>query len=1138
MASFDEEKACELLRKKHPENEVISSEELNQYANSNIPYEDVIGALSTNISNGLTSDEVIRRLHLYGTNELTKPKRIPLWLLFLSQFVNIVIIILMIAAIVSILVGELVEGIAVFIIILITATVATYTEYSSGNALEALASLTDPHSHVYRNGQLEMISTCDIVPGDIIVLSPGDLVPADIRIIESHHVKVNEMILTGESAEVKKSAHTTVEENENKLTAVNMVYGSTSMVDGKLTGVVLLTGMNTRVGSIATLLNQGPENDSSENKVPQEMQSRIHRFNSEIQENRSSESEEYESDEERDDHKKTEKKTSSFSVSYVVNATKCCTSIKKFMSSVQPKRTPLQDEIHHLGLIMTGFAITGAVLVIIIGILRNFRDPNNEDNPPWLQSLMLAVSMAVSAIPEGLPLVVVMCLALGTHAMSERNVLIRRLPAVETLGSASVVCSDKTGTLTTGKMTATQMWTYERLYSISGSGYDPTQGHVMDSKDNQVTKQSHSHDVALAATMGIINLCNDSDIRYNEGKWVPIGTSTEAALVVASQKFGIATGEYRKSNPQECVVPFSSKFKMMASVHRLQETDSNIFIPAPNSSSDKANDQNNLVVMSKGAPLVLLNKCKYVIRDEHDGSGPVVTELTADMRSDIVKECDRLSDLGLRVLAACYRRSTTIAVDEDDESVPTEDKLDVLVSNMVFSGLIGMMDPPRPGVKKAVLRAKEGGVRTVMITGDYLKTAVAIAKMINIVGPTMDETECAVDCSVLRPNGDYLSAREIDEITWHTFVFARARPEDKIQIVKSFQRQGKVCGMTGDGVNDAPALRQANIGIAMGIAGSEVAKAASDMILTDDKFSSIVGAIEMGRTIYSNLRKFVMYFIGTNWSQVLVILLSLLIGMPNPLEPLQILFINLITDGMPAVALSIEDPEGDVMRQPPRKKNSRILSGVIAVGILGHATVLVVFMLLTFFMGLWWNIGVVLIDNMYNDDGDLITQCNQLTSSGTWVEVESGDCVKDGLKIARTMVFLIITFAECLRPLTARSFSLAIHNDPFRNTAMIKAILFSMSCTFIVVFVPVVQDIFHLTAPRWFEWLIIIVGVILTVVSDEMLKSKLRSENLKNRRWEQLFGDINNITMELRNVRSHVNRIEYAAVPNGDAGDV
>jgi len=564
----------------------------------------------------------------------------------------------------------------------------------------------------------------------------------------------------------------------------------------------------------------------------------------------------------------------------------------------------------------------------------------------------------------------------------------------------------------------------------------------------------------------------------------------------------------------------------MATVNKIGEKGAGIFVPV-----EKVQLESQKVVLAKGAPLTILNKCTYVLNDEESVSVDSVSDLTAEMRRTIVEKADRLSEQGLRVLAFCYRHTDSHSLSEDETNETTEEKLNSLVTDMVFAGLIGMMDPPRPGVKRSVQRAKKGGVRTVMITGDYLKTAVAIAKMIDILSPAMDETECAVDCSVLRPNGDYLSAREIDEITWHTFVFARARPEDKIQIVKSFQRQNQVCGMTGDGVNDAPALKQANIGIAMGIAGSEVAKAASDMILTDDKFSSIVGAIEMGRTIYSNLRKFVMYFIGTNWSQVLVILLSLLIGMPNPLEPLQILFINLITDGMPAVALSIEDPEGDVMRQPPRKKNERILSGVIVAGILGHATVLVVFMLLTFFMGLWWNVGTVLIDNMYNGDGDLISTCSQLTSDGTWVDVNSGDCVKDGLKVARTMVFLIITFAECFRPLTARSFSLAIHNDILRNPAMIKAITFSLTCTFIVVFVPGVQDIFHLTPPRWFEWLIVLVGVILTVVSDEMLKSKLRQQNLRNERWQKLFDSVHDINIELRNVRSHISRVEYASLP-------
>jgi Ca2+-transporting ATPase len=322
-------------------------------------------------------------------------------------------------------------------------------------------------------------------------------------------------------------------------------------------------------------------------------------------------------------------------------------------------------------------------------------------------------------------------------------------------------------------------------------------------------------------------------------------------------------------------------------------------------------------------------------------------------------------------------------------------------------------------------------------------------------------------------------------------------------------------------VNDAPALRQADIGIAMGLTGSEVAKAASDMILTDDKFSSIVEAVELGRTIYANLRKFVMYLIGTNWSQVLVILIAVLIGMPAPLEPLQILFINLITDSAPAIALSIEKAEANVMRERPRKRNEEILSGVIIMGIYWHAACLVLFILFSFFMGLWWETGQVLLSHMYEDD-ELIETCQRLNGQGTWDTVHDKDCVKDGLKIARTMVFLTIVLSESLRPLTARSFSASIHDDFFNNRSLIYAISFSFICTFIIVFTPGVNDIFHIASPHWYEWLLVVVGVVLTIFSDEQLKVRLRDDRRSDSRWHKLFGRLADSSRELRNMRARL----------------
>lgn len=961
-------------------------------------------------------------------------------------------------------------------------------------------------------------------------------VPADVRVIEAHNVKVNEMVLTGESTEVSKKAFLSREEAAvgGKLTLPVMCYGSTSMVEGRVKGVVVLTGMSTRVGSIASLLNQSNNNHSHKNITPEDKRAEmIKRLNSRVFEDALGDEDEP-SEISDDEETPLEKESALVHSSTTTVSDGYFKWITDKIESIRPKRTPLQDELHRLGMIMTTFALTGAALVVAIGIGRGFKDPSHGNNPVWLQSLMLAVSMAVSAIPEGLPLVVVICFALGTGALAKKNTLIRRLPAVETLGSASVICSDKTGTLTSGKMSATQIWTYERIFNVSGDGYNPSHGIIQNSDGDRVILSNTQKDRALQATMMAANICCDAEVRMDEitHRWKPYGSSTEAALCVVSEKFGVVTSDTRDKRPRQISIPFSSRLKMMATVHRFQTDSDDMFLPAT-AISVEPGSETDFVALGKGAPHAILSRCQFVLRDhhhQHDAPYTEVAYLSNEMRAVILAECDRMSEMGLRVLALCYRRMEGYPDEMMGGLVPdsmtADAQFDAVLKDMVFCGFVGMMDPPRAGVRKAVSRAKQGGIRTVMITGDYLKTAVSIAHMVNILGPAMDVSEAAVDCSVLRPYGDYLPPLEIDAITWRAFVFARARPEDKIQIVKSYQRQNYVVGMTGDGVNDAPALKQANIGIAMGITGSEVAKAASDMILTDDKFSSIVDAVELGRTIYGNLRKFVMYLIGSNWTQVLVILMSIIIGIPTPLEPLQILFINLITDGMPAIALSIEAPEIDVMRERPRKKDEKILSGQIVNGIIGHALALMSFMIFVFFLGLWWNTGRVFLANMTNEDGDLIETCDVLTSTGQWIVVNSDHCLKDGLMEARTMVFLTISLSECLRPLTARSFSLGIFDEIFRNPHMTYAILMSLSCTLFITYVPVVNDIFHLKAPSWFEWLLVLVGVLLTIVADEQLKNQLRDKREKDRKWNKLFAQIQGLNMELRNIRSHVSRVE------------
>jgi potassium/sodium efflux P-type ATPase len=797
---------------------------------------------------------------------------------------------------------------------------------------------------------------------------------------------------------------------------------------------------------------------------------------------------------------------------------------------VRPKRTPLQEQLHNVGVVMAGVAISVAPLVLIIGVVRGERDPSKPENAPWLQFLMLSVSIAVSAIPEGLPLVVTICLALGTTSMAEHHALIRKLPAVETLGSASVVCSDKTGTLTTGKMTAVAAWCAGVHYTITGAGLAP-EGHFFLGHGN-AGKQLQLADASargLVTTLLVAGSCSNARIafRAEDKMWVAFGSSTEAAIVVAAAKLGLAAEALEKIMPRVDEVAFNSSRKMMTTVHQLRDAELK-HAPAPVAAALTAlAGAHHALVFAKGAPNVLIERCSHV--QSPSGDTGMLNEAA---RGHIMESVDAMSSQGLRVLACAYRPLS--APLEGQAEMTAEQKHERLPRDMVFCGLIGIMDPPREGVANSVARARGAGVRTVMITGDYVKTAVAIARMVGILDPTADSVDSSVDCSALRPEGVYLSDPDIDAITRRVNVFARARPEDKIYVVRSFQRQGLVCAMTGDGVNDAPALKQADIGVAMGLAGSEVAKSAGDMILTDDDFTSIINAVERGRTIYANIQKFVMYLIGTNWAQLIVVFSCVVAGLPAPLEPLQILFINLATDGMPAVALSVEAPEDNIMRMPPRRRREPIIHRRLAINTAVHAVTLAALMVLIFALGLYWHIGDVLITNMFVSEKELISTCRKLRGDSSFKTINDEDCVETGLRQARTMVFLTLALSENMRPLTVRNFQDSLFHRLFDNKHMLRAVSASTALVMFVTFTPGVQDVFSLTEIEWWDWLLVLLAVIITVVVDEANKSNLRTAAKERRRWNRLFGMLESISLDIRTVQHHVSRDPAAKTPAPD----
>ncbi|GLD95284.1 hypothetical protein PINS_up003928 [Pythium insidiosum] len=1058
------------------------------------PIEAVLERLECSPDAGLSGNEVTKRQHQYGRNALESDARPSIIIIFIMQFFNLIIGLLMAAALASIALQEYVEGLAIVAIVTLNAVIATIQENRAGNALEALAKMASPQCIVVRDGRQQQIASDQLVPGDIVILSTGDVVPADLRLLTSSDLKVNEMILTGESEDVHKRYDADVSKS-TKLTADNMLFSSTAVSSGNGTAIVVEIGMKTRVGSIAALLKESNARESG----------------------------------------------------------RCC--LTRFFAQYQSKMTPLQEALHHLGVFMGIAVLTVCAVVFAVGMIRGNHDPKNADRPVWLTMVMVSVSLAVSAVPEGLPMVVTICLSTGTAEMVKKNVLVRKLAAVESLGASSVICTDKTGTLTEGKMTAVKAWGDFHEYTITGSGFNP-HGQIL--SDGVV--QTSANNVQLHTTLLSAALCCNTMLQQEQADdgsgqvvWVPYGNASEAPLVVAAAKMGIWTDRLGDTYRRVAEVPFSSTRKMMITLTEVPTDSAPMLgqLPLPVGTA--------FVAHVKGAPNVLLPNCTRWTRI--DGSQVDMTE--AD-RACILEAVDDLSSQALRVLAVAFHPLTSVpfALDLDDADA----KFRYLSSPLVFLGLIASIDPPRQGVREAIRTAKDASIRTVMITGDYLKTAIAIAKNIDLLAVGADVDEEAVDCSVLRPRGgEYLTDHDIDEITSRTSVFARAKPEDKIEIVKSLQRQGHVAAMTGDGVNDAPALKEADIGVAMGISGTEVAKGASDMILTDDNFCSIVAAVEKGRGIYANIQKFVCFLLSTNFGEISIIFIAIAIGMPNPLEPLQILVLNVFADGMAAVALSLEKADPAVMRERPRPKTQPIIHGRLWVLVATNAFLIGSGALLVFCVGLYWNFQNVLLDDILGraqsvedfkhvrcfrwlgvrSQWKLYGNCDAQYPDGSavfptlkpgvdsldnhYMFCKSGEyeCISEGVARSQTMAFVYITTMEMLRAYTARSFTNSVFRNMFSNRYMQLAAVGSLSLTLLVTHVPYVMDhIFGFARIEWFQWLFSMIIAFIAASFGEFLKCIYRRRDLDQSRWQHVDDGFDAVLLEIRNLRHHVEHIE------------
>mmetsp|Transcript_19825 Transcript_19825/g.50693 ORF Transcript_19825/g.50693 Transcript_19825/m.50693 type:complete len:1086 (+) Transcript_19825:111-3368(+) len=970
--------------------------------------EELASVLGSDITRGHTTAKAAERLQSEGPNELEKPPKPTLLMLFIMQLTGFVIVLLIIAACASIVVNatgpqaadplSYTTGVAIFIIVLINAGIAAWTEAKAGDALEALSKMTQASIYVVRDGVEVKVDVPCVVRGDLVVLGTGDVVPADMRLIEADDIKVSEMALTGEPDDVAKTfkIKPKKEGEPEKLTPENCVFSGCSVTNGKGKGFVTDIGMQTRIGRIAQLI---AGEDGGKGK------------------------------------------------------TKCFC-----LPDTSGSATPLQQNLEKLGGRIGVLAIVVCVAIFIIGVAMDRTDPSNPDSPAWLYMILIAVTLAVAAIPEGIPLCVTISLSIGCSEMVTKNVLVRKLAAVETLGSASVICSDKTGTLTEGKMRAVKMWAGGANYDISGTGFDPTKGKVTRSQGGA----DGGKDAAVHSTLLAALLCSNAKVLRERGadgqdKWVPSGNSSEVPLVVAAQKVGIQPGDAQEAFPRLLEVPFSSSRKMMLTVCKTGGKRS------LGSGGITLHDGTEVITCVKGAPNYVIDVCsKWVGRD---GS---VQPYTAAQKAETEKTIDAISSQALRVLAIAVRPQAKLPFRPDDEEVSADDKMGRLCQELTFLGLVASIDPARAGVREAVQAARDGHIRVMMITGDYLKTAAAIARDIGIL-QTGESDDSAVDCTQLRPKGDYLSAQKIDAITADARVFARAKPEDKLMIVQSLQRQGHVAAMTGDGVNDAPALNAADIGVAMGIQGTEVAKGASDMILTDDNFCSIVAAVEKGRVIYAGIQKFVAFIMSVHIAEVMQIFFCIVCGIPVMRTPLQILFLILVTDLPPSIALGMEPGEAGILKERPRPREEPVVLDWMWLSMVLNGAVLSAVIIVVYILSL-----------MYYCDGKVFQ-----------ADIAQLDDYNNKLMDARTVAFISLVWSENVRSYTSRSFDKPVWNNVLGNVNMQKAIILAQICLYAAVLIPGFSDsILQLrgVAVGAQGWLLALLGPLGTLVLCEACK--------------------------------------------------
>jgi Ca2+-transporting ATPase len=916
--------------------------------------EDVLHQLQTPPGSGLSSEEVGRRQAQFGPNELTEKPRPGFWRLLLDQLRNFIVILLIVAAFISFILGEYVDAIAILAIVILNAVLGVVQESRAEQALAALKKLAAPDANALRDGRRLTIPASQLVPGDLIFLETGDFVPADVRLLETANLRVDESALTGESVPVQKSAALQLQSDVPLGDRKNTAFMGTTITYGRGQGVVVATGMRTQLGMIAAMLE-----------------------------------------------------------------------------TVEEKSTPLQRRLDQFGRLLGYGALAVCGLVFAIGVVRAVSAVGlaqvfqSEDGLTQLVNLfMIAVSLAIAAVPEGLPAVVTISLALGMREMVRRHALIRRLSSVETLGSATVICSDKTGTLTQNEMTLTRMWVDGHSFEITGSGYTANGDFKL---DGQAVDLSQYLGALTALWVGVLN--NDAqletvDADRGQASYRIIGDPTEGSILVAAAKAGIAVPEINKTFPRQDEIPFDATRKRMVTVHDLRQARDEDISPIHNNQF-----QNWEAVVVKGAPDLVLNLCSQI---------QTIDDLTRPLDETALRQVlaanDEMTRDALRVLGLAYRLVP---------DVPAGPKPEDVEKDLVFAGLVGMIDPPRIEATPALQSARQAGIRTIMITGDYPNTAQAVARAIGLLQPGHQ----VLTGSQLNQLSDGSLRQEVAV----TDVFARVSPEHKMRIVDALRERGEVVAMTGDGVNDAPAIKRADIGVAMGITGTDVAKQTADMVLTDDNYASIVSAIEQGRIIYSNIRKFVYYLVSCNIAEILIIFLATLVGWGSPLTAIQILMLNLVTDGAPALALATEKGDPHIMRQRPRPPDEPIINRFMRVGIAVQAVAITAVVLAAYAIG---------------------------RSSSQHLE------------FAETMAFATLTLSELLRAFTARSeyfplLKVGIFSNHWMNYAAVSSLVIVLAS----IYVPFLNIVFQTNPLGLEQWLVIIPLLLVPSIAAELTKT-------------------------------------------------